>query len=142
MVMNENLFAALPPVPEVLVIGGETIETSPLRVGELPGFARALRPLASRLGPDPDWLLLLSEEGEPVIRALAIACRRPPEWVAGLAIDEAIHLAEALFGVNADFFIRRLGPAIIQVSQRVGTLIPGVMPSSGSSGPGTAIPMS
>jgi hypothetical protein len=140
--MTENLFAALPPVPESLVIGGETLDITPLKVGELPIFARTVRPIAGKLGPDPDWLRLLSEDGEAVILALAIACRRPPDWVAALALDDAIRLAEAVFGANADFFIRRVVPEITRVSQRIGTVIPGVTPSPGSSGQDTAIPTS
>jgi len=135
--MNANVFAALPPVPETLVIGGETLDITPLKVGELPIFARAVRSLAGKLGPDPDWLRLLSEDGEAMILALAIACRRPAEWVSGLALDDAIRLAEAVFGANADFFIRRVVPEIARVSQTIGTLIPGQMPSSGSSDPAT-----
>ena len=75
--MTENLFAALPAVPQSLVIGGETLDITPLKVGELPIFARTVRPIAGKHGPDPDWLRLLSEDGESVILALAIACRRP-----------------------------------------------------------------
>lgn len=140
--MTENLFAALPPVPESLVIGGETLDITPLKVGELPVFARAVRPLAGRLGPDPDWLRLLSDDGESVILALAIACRRPPEWVAGLALDDAIRLAEAVFGANADFFIRRVLPAITQLSTRIGQTTPGATSSPASSEPATATPIS
>ena len=137
--MTENALAALPPVPEPLVIAGETLEISPLKVGELPAFARAVRPIASKITSDPDWLRLLSEDGESVILALAIACRRPPDWVAALALDEAIRLAEVIFGANADFFIRRVVPEITRVSQHMGQLgasvIPGATPSPGSSGP-------
>ncbi|MEW6415824.1 MAG: hypothetical protein AB1482_11275 [Pseudomonadota bacterium] len=140
--MTDDIFAALPPVPETVIIGGETLDVTPLKVGELPIFARTVRPIAGKLGPDPDWLRLLSEDGETVILALAIACRRPPEWVSGLALDDAIRLAEAVFGANADFFIRRVVPEIMRVSQRIGTLIPGPTPSPDSSGPGTVTPTS
>lgn len=135
-------FAALPPVPTSLIVGGETLDVTPLKVGELPAFARAVRPIASKLSPNPDWLRLLSEDGESVILALAIACRRPPDWVSALALDEAILLAEAVFGANADFFIRRVVPEVTRVSNRIGTLISGVTPSSVSSGPDTVIPTS
>jgi hypothetical protein len=61
--------------------------------------------------------------------------------VAALALDDAIRLAEAIFGANANFFIQRVVPAITQMSTRVGqqipSLIPGVMPLPGSSGPDT-----
>lgn len=139
-------FAALPPVAETVIIAGEPLEITPLRVGELPAFARAVRPVAAKLGTDPDWLRLLSEDGESVILAVAIACRRPPDWVAALALDEAIRLAEAVFQANADFFIRRVVPEITQlsarISQQTGTVILGQTPSTGSSDPATATPMS
>jgi len=144
--MTENVFAALPPPSELLLIGGETLEISPLKVGELPAFARAVRPVALKISADPDWIGLLSEQGESVLQALAIACRRPPDWVASLHIDEAIRLAEAVFGANADFFIHRVVPEITRVSQQIGsrgaTLISGLMPSPGSSEAGTATPTS
>ncbi len=135
----EPTFAALAPLPTSLLIGGETLEIVPLKVGELPAFARAVRPIAAKLGPDPDWLQLLSEDGEAVILAVAIACRRAPDWVAGLAVDEAVCLGEALFQVNADFFIRRVVPQITQmsssikmpVSQPPGAATPGAMPFTG-----------
>lgn len=140
--MTDETFAALPPVAETVTIGGETLDITPLRVGELPIFARTVRPFAGKLGPDPDWLRLLSEDGESVILALAIACRRPPEWVSNLAMDDAIRLAEAVFGANVDFFIRRVVPEITRVSQRIGTVIPGATPSSDSSDPATVTPTS
>ena len=148
--MTEDNFTALPPVPETVIIGGEALDITPLRVGELPIFARTVRPLAGKLGPDPDWLRLLAEDGEAVIQALAIACRRPPEWVSDLALDDAVRLAEAVFGANADFFIRRVLPEITQMStqmstrmsQTLGTPPPGPRPSSNSSDPATAIPTS
>lgn len=144
--METNIFATLPPIPETLSLRGESLDITPLRVGELPVFARAIRPMAAKLTVNPDWLRLLSEDGESVILALAIACRRTPDWVAALSLDEAIVLAEAVFGANADFFIQRVLPEITQMSarvnQRIGTLTPGVMPSTNSSAPGTAIPTS
>ncbi len=140
--MTQNTLAALPPVPESVVIGGETLEIGALRVGELPAFARAVRSIASKVTSDPDWLRLLSEDGESVILALAIACRRPPDWVAALALDEAIRLAEAIFGANADFFIRRVVPEITRASQQITTVIPGAMPSPGFSGPDMPTPTS
>ena len=140
--MTNEPFAALPPVAEIVIIGGEALDITPHKVGELPTFARTVRPIAGKLGPDPDWLRLLSEDGESVILALAIACRRPPEWVSGLSLDDAIRLAEAVFGANADFFIRRVVPEITRVSQTLGTLIPGQTPLPGSSDPATATPTS
>ena len=132
--MTSETFAALPPVPVTLVIGGEPLELTPIRVGELPAFARAVQPVAVSLSASPDWLALMAEHGEAVIEAVAIATRRPVDWVAGLDLDEAVRLAEAVFGVNADFFIRRLLPSVTQAAARIGQTLEsptrGAMPSN------------
>jgi hypothetical protein len=140
--MTDTRLEALPPVPTQLLVGGDSLEITPLKVGELPAFARAVRPLAAQLTADPDWLRLLSEDGEALLLALAIACRRPPDWVAALGVDEAIRLAEAVFAANTDFFIQRVVPEITRVGQQIQTRIPGAMPLPGSSGPDTPTPTS
>ncbi len=133
--MGNDTFAALPPVPIYVEIAGERIDLSPLKVGEVPAFARAVQPIAASLSASPDWLALLAEHGEAVIAAVAIAARRPVDWVAGLDLDEAVRLAEAAFGVNADFFIRRLLPSVTQAAARIGQTLEsparGAMPSNG-----------
>ena len=132
--MGNDMFAALPPVPLSIEIAGERIDLTPLKVGEVPAFARAVQPIAVGLSASPDWLALLAEHGEAVIAAIAIATRRPVDWVAGLDLDEAVRLAEVVFGVNADFFIRRLLPSVTQAAARIGLALenptPGAMPSN------------
>ena len=132
--MGNDTFAALPPVPVSVEIAGERIDLSPLKVGEVPAFARAVQPIAASLSASPDWLALLAEHGEAVIAAITIATRRPVDWVAGLDLDEAVRLAEAVFAVNADFFIRRLLPSVTQAAARIGQTLEsptrGAMPSN------------
>ena len=129
--MRSDTFAALPPVPVTLVIGGERLDLTPLKVGDVPAFARAVQPVAASLSASPDWLALLAEHGEAVIDAVAIASRRPPEWVTNLALDDAVRLPEAVFEVNADFFIQRVLPSLTEaatrVSQTLRARIPGAM---------------
>ena len=132
--MGNDTFAALPPVPVSVAISGEHIDLTPLKVGEVPAFARAVQPIAASLSASPDWLALMAEHGEAAIAAIAVATRRPVEWVAGLDLDEAVRLAEAVFGVNADFFIRRLLPIVTQAAARIGQTLEsptrGAMPSN------------
>ncbi len=133
--MDNDTFAALPPVPVSVEIAGERIDLTPLKVGEVPAFARAVQPIAASLSVSPDWLALLAEHGEAAIAAIAIATRRPVEWWAGLDLDEAVRLAEAVFAVNADFFIRRLLPSVTQAAARIGQTLEsptrGAMSSNG-----------
>ena len=128
--MAADQFTALPPVPLIIFVGGERLELTPLKLGEIPGFARAIRPLASSLSVSPDWLALLDEHGEAVIEAVAIASRRPKDWLAGLELDDAVRLTEAVFEVNADFFIQRVWPSLSEAAAQIGTRMAGAKPSS------------
>ncbi len=128
----------LVPEPVVVDIAGEGMEVTPLRVGELPAMLKAVRPFATQLEADPDWLALLGEHGEALLDALAIACRRPREWVDGLALDEALKLAAAVFEVNADFFVQRVAPNVSELAERIGQRLDGSMPPSDSSAQATA----
>ena len=125
--MTGETFAALPPVPVTLVIDGEPLDLTPIRVGELPAFARAVQPavttLSASLSGSPDWLMLMAEHGETVIEAVAIASRRPVDWVADLGLDEAVRLTEAVFEVNADFFIQRVLPGLTEAAARISQIL-------------------
>jgi hypothetical protein len=102
----------------------------------LPTFIRAIRPFAQHLTQDVDWLALFGERGEDLVSALAVAIRKPREWVAARELDEAIRLSEAVFEVNADFFIQRLAPVLARV-ETIGARF-----SNASSGTATATPKS
>ena len=128
--MAADQIPVLPPVPLIIFVGGERLELTPIKLGEIPGFARAIRPLASSLSASPDWLELLAEHGEAVIEAVAIASRRPKDWLAGLELDDAVRLTEAVFEVNADFFIQRVWPSLSEAAAQIGARMAGAMPAS------------
>ena len=123
--------AVLPPVPVEIYVGDQSIALTPLVLGELPAFARAIQPFTTELAVEPDWLRLLGSHGEAMIEAMAIASRQSCEWIAGLALDEAIFLAQALFEVNADFFIQRVVPKLGEAVSRIGSQLAGPTPASG-----------
>ncbi|MFO0497140.1 MAG: hypothetical protein ACK52G_04345 [Betaproteobacteria bacterium] len=122
--------AVLPPIPVEIRVADQTIALTPLVLGELPAFARAIQPFTTELAVEPDWLRLLGSHGEAMIEAMTIASRQPRGWIAGLALDEAICLAQALFEVNADFFIRRVVPKVGEAVSRIGSQWAGPMPAS------------
>ena len=120
----------LPPVPVEIRVADQTIALTPLVLGELPAFAKAIQPFTADLAIEPDWLRLLGSHGEAMINAMAIASRQPREWIVGLALDEAICLAQALFEVNADFFIQRVVPKLGEAVSRIGSQLAGPTPAS------------
>jgi hypothetical protein len=107
-----DLDTLVPQAVEV-VIGGETVWLSPLKVGQLPGFLRAISPVMQQISSaDIDWLSLFSERGDDLLSAIAIAVGKPRAWVDDLAADEAILLAAKVIEVNADFFTRTVMPKL------------------------------
>jgi hypothetical protein len=134
-------FQTFPPVPQVVTVAGTALELTPIRLGELPRILAAVRPIAADLSTEPDWLALLARHGEAVLELLALATRRDRAWIEGLALDEAVTLACAVFEVNADFFVRRVTPSIAQAGERLAPILSaGTTPSPGSSPPATATP--
>ena len=107
-----------PPVSEV-DIGGKRLTLSPLVLGELPAMLKAVQPFAQQLQGEPNWLTLLCQHSDAVLRALSIASRCPREWIDALSINDALTLAAAVFEVNADFFIQRLVPTLQTLAPRL-----------------------
>ncbi len=116
-----------------LVIGGEPLIITPLRVGQMPAFLRAITPVMQQLGGDGiDWLALFGEHGDELLTAVSIAVGKPRAWVDEQAADEAILLAAKVIEVNADFFTRTVMPKLDGLFARASavTATAGSMPSS------------
>jgi hypothetical protein len=96
-----------------LVIDGEPLVIKPLKVGQLPGFLRAISPVMQQISStEIDWLALFGQRGDDLLSAIAIAVGKPRAWVDELAADEAILLAAKVIEVNADFFTRTVMPRL------------------------------
>mgnify|MGYP001767214750 FL=1 len=107
-----DLEALIPQAVE-LVIDGEPLVIKPLKVGQLPGFLRAISPVMQQISStEIDWLALFGERGDDLLSAIAIAVGKPRAWVDELAADEAILLAAKVIEVNADFFTRTVMPRL------------------------------
>ena len=130
--MNDRMsdFAAFPPAPVIVNIAGNTLEITPIRVGEVPALVHAVRPFVGLLSADPDWLALLAEHSDALLSALALTVRRERAWVEGLSLDDAVRLAATVFEVNADFFVRRVAPKVGDLAQSLNGRLAGSTPSS------------
>jgi hypothetical protein len=102
-------------IPQVTLVqvAGESIAISPLKVGQLPAFLQVISPVMAQLSaPQINWLALFGEHGDDLLSAIAIAVKRPREWVDDLAADDALLLAAKVIEVNADFFTRTVIPKL------------------------------
>ena len=118
-----DAFNTFPPSPVVVTLSGGALELTPIRLGELPRLLAVVRPLASELSADPDWLALLGQHGEAMLDLLAITTRRERSWVNDLPLDDAVQLAAAVFEVNADFFVGRVVPGIQRSAEKLAPLL-------------------
>ena len=110
----------LTATPQALQIAGETLTIAPLKVGQLPAFLRAITPLMDYLRePVIDWLALLAQRGDDLLAALAIAVKKPEDWIHALNADEALMLAAKVMEVNADFFTRAVLPQLEGLMQHL-----------------------
>ena len=114
-----------------LLIDGEPLLIKPLKVGQLPGFLRAISPVMQQMSStEIDWLALFGERGDDLLTAMSIAIGKPRAWVDELAADEAILLAAKVIEVNADFFSRTVIPKLDGLFAQ--TKLPPVMAAAGS----------
>lgn len=110
-----------PPTVEV-EFRGEVLTVTPITVGELPAFTRALQPAAGAIlalgqaaGSGSEILAaagLLDEHADAVTELIAVGIRRPAAWVRGTTRpEEVLSLLGVVMKVNDDFFRRRLALA-------------------------------
>lgn len=101
---------------------GRAITIEPLKVGQLPAFARAIKPISGviediatgRATPDLFTIMaLVAEHGGSVVDAVSIASGVPAEELNNATPDQLVELAVVALKVNADFFKGRLTPAIL-----------------------------
>ncbi len=128
------------PEPRTVAAGGKTIDVLPLRVRQIPGFTRAVVPVLGPLGTG-DLATAIAVGGEDLVSAVAIATGEPEDWLGELLPDEFLALVTAVVEVNADFFARRVLPALNAATETTLATL-GVTRSPSSSPTATAGPTS
>ena len=96
---------------------GEQLEVGPLTIGQVPLLVRQARPLVDailELSDDADLMVvamdLVETHAEALIKAVAIATGRTPEFISKGNLTEFTTLTFKVFEVNRDFFVQTLGP--------------------------------
>lgn len=120
--------------PEPLTLStGRVIEVTPVKVREFPAFTAALEPVIGLLASGADVSALLLVHSESVIAATAIGLRIPRAEVDDFDLDDLVLAAAKVMEVNADFFARRVLPALNWTTTQMSGLLAGLMPSIDSS---------
>lgn len=121
--MSGDEFSAIDPEPTVVEFRGKKVSIRPLRVGQLPQFARVIEPMAGSMAAAMDnfgpgqFLDLLAFHGDRLIDAVAIGSGVSRSEIEAADPAELLALALPVVKVNADFFARRLLPALAAMRQ-------------------------
>ena len=131
---------------QTVTIGSETITVREFRYREgieaavlARGFLAGLRALLTTTGDEiaaEDLDTLIAEHREAWFKLIAMSCGREVEWLAALPDREAMKLQLTFWGVNGNFFTRRLlwGAAFAAAVQK-GRRSPSPTSSPSSSSP-------
>jgi hypothetical protein len=121
-------FDVIEPPARSATFNGRQITVAPLKVGQLPAFARAIKPISGaveaiatgRAALTVEAMLdIIADHGEAIIDAVALASGVSVAELSESTPDQLIELAAVCLEVNADFFARRLTPAIRAAGQAV-----------------------
>lgn len=102
--------------PRALAIGGKTLALTPLRMRQLPAFAKSIMPVAGFMMRG-ELLAALAIAGDDLVDAVTVAIGEPREWVVELLPDEFITLASAVMEVNTDFFVQHVAPQVTAAAE-------------------------
>lgn len=111
-------YSVIKPIASEVQFGERRVSIAPLKVGQIPPFARALKGIESKffsavLEGDYSCLpALLADHGEGLISAAAVGSGLPVEELNNADADQFLALVVAVVKVNADFFVQRLIPAM------------------------------
>lgn len=109
------------PVATYVPFGGRQIQVVPLKVGQLPAFARAIKPIGGAIESIATgqgkldlatFLDLVADHGDAVIEAVSIGSGVSSEELREATPDQLIELAVGILRINSDFLRGRLTPAI------------------------------
>lgn len=115
--MNEGTEVIESPTVTVGYRGSE-LTITPLKVGQIPKFLRAIRPLIEDINPnvsataEAEFLGMIAEHGERLIEAASIATGQSIDWLSEGDADEFGVLVKAIIEVNSDFFTRKVAPLL------------------------------
>jgi hypothetical protein len=104
-------------------IGGETpLQIRPLKMRQLPAFARALQPALPKLAPlfadedngmeISDLVGVVGDHGDDLMDAVAIGASLDKDVIDDMDPDVFLELALVVLEVNMDFFAKRLLPKV------------------------------
>lgn len=114
---EKSLDQALGGPTQRVMVKGKEVEISPMKMRSLVAFAKAIKPIRAELAAISDELTFqnladLLATGTDLFDAVEAACGVQRAELEELDLAEFIELAATVLSVNADFFVKRVAPAL------------------------------
>lgn len=105
----------------VITVAGEAILIMPFRLTQIPVIASMMAKYYRLSGTSEtlDVVDLIEKAGEDVWTMMCMAIGKDRAWLDTLSGEEGVELLSTIIEENSDFFIRKLSPAIVALSERV-----------------------
>lgn len=126
------------PQTRSLTVSGRDIVVQVLRVRQYPAFTRAVAKPYDLIVAG-QYMAALTEYPDDTIGAIAAATDLEPAFLAELDGHEFLQLAEAVLGLNLDFFARAVFPAALKLAQTMRAAMTSFALSPASSSEATAM---
>ncbi|TYO91428.1 hypothetical protein [Oceanicella actignis] len=133
-----NDLDAFAPQPEIVRIGERDVAVEPIRVRQLPAFGRAVAPILEALNAGQDPAAVALRMSQNVVDLVIAATDLDRAFIEDRHPDDLVRLLSVVLRVNADFFARRLAPALTEAMQAATEMASGPASSPTSSGKATA----
>lgn len=117
----------------VTLSSGTVLEITPIRVKELPALTAAVEPIFALIAGGMPVSAMLASNSDAVIAATAIGLRMARAELDEFELDDLVVAAAKVMEVNADFFARRVLPALNQATVKMSGTLAGLMQSIDSS---------
>ena len=122
-----NELTTLFPTGKEITISAENLTIKPFKFGELPKVFKIVQPMAAafatlqaqRENPATAIAGLIATGGDHILDLMVIGSHKPREWIDNLDMDEGATLLTAILEVNADFFIRKVLPIVMDTANKI-----------------------
>lgn len=104
-----------------VTVAGVELAIRPFTFGQLPRVLEIIGPFLAGLIQQGtlDLSGIIERDGERALRLCTLATGQPRAWFDGVPADDGLKLLAAIAEVNADFFSRRVAPAVSELWPRM-----------------------
>lgn len=125
------------PQPNIVTVGGKSIEVKTMKVKQLSATIKAIQPFAAAFKAGQgqvDMSDIVMNNTDNVVDLVSILTGETKEFVEDLGIDELIIVFTRLVEVNLDFFIQKVLPLLSGAMGRLTVGLPNVAKPTSTSG--------